>query len=131
MIGVTGSVATVKLLALIDCIKSNYSGEETEIKIVATSSAVNFVKCLDMNSIEIFTDSQEWKDWKRISDPILHIDLRNWADVIVVAPLSANTLAKMANGLCDNLLVFLSVLILRLVLLEHGIEQSQLSFARQ
>lgn len=36
--------------------------------------------------------------------PVLHIELRKWADVLVIAPLSANTLAKMANGLCDNLL---------------------------
>ena len=35
---------------------------------------------------------------------MLHIELRRWADVIVIAPMSANTLAKAANGLCDNLL---------------------------
>lgn len=36
--------------------------------------------------------------------PVLHIELRKWADVLVIAPLTANTLAKMANGICDNLL---------------------------
>lgn len=35
---------------------------------------------------------------------MLHIDLRRWADLMVIAPLSANTLAKLAGGLCDNLL---------------------------
>jgi phosphopantothenoylcysteine decarboxylase len=39
------------------------------------------------------------------SDPVLHIELRRWADVFVIAPLSANTLAKISGGLCDNLLV--------------------------
>ncbi len=39
-----------------------------------------------------------------MGDPVLHIELRRWADVLLVAPLSANTLAKMANGLADNLL---------------------------
>jgi phosphopantothenoylcysteine decarboxylase len=38
-------------------------------------------------------------------DPILHIELRRWADVVLVAPCSANTLAKIAGGICDNLAV--------------------------
>nr|XP_048724171.1 phosphopantothenoylcysteine decarboxylase isoform X3 [Caretta caretta] len=42
--------------------------------------------------------------WKGRTDPILHIDLRRWADLMLVAPLDANTLAKIANGICDNLL---------------------------
>ncbi|XP_025066344.1 phosphopantothenoylcysteine decarboxylase isoform X4 [Alligator sinensis] len=42
--------------------------------------------------------------WKDRSDPVLHIDLRRWADLMLVAPLDANTLAKIANGICDNLL---------------------------
>ncbi|XP_025923945.1 phosphopantothenoylcysteine decarboxylase isoform X12 [Apteryx rowi] len=42
--------------------------------------------------------------WKGRSDPVLHIDLRRWADLMLVAPLDANTLAKLANGICDNLL---------------------------
>eukprot|EP00494_Astrolonche_serrata_P020730 UN20959 len=37
-------------------------------------------------------------------DPVTHIDLRKWAHIMVIAPLSANTLAKLSNGLCDNLL---------------------------
>lgn len=43
--------------------------------------------------------------WKKIGDPVLHIELRNWADVILIAPLDANTMAKISNGMCDNLLV--------------------------
>jgi len=38
-----------------------------------------------------------------VGDPILHIELRRWADIVLVAPCSANTLAKIANGLTDNL----------------------------
>jgi phosphopantothenoylcysteine decarboxylase len=37
-----------------------------------------------------------------MGDPVLHIDLRNWADVLLVAPLSAHTMAKIAHGLCDD-----------------------------
>lgn len=110
IIGVTGSVATIKLSPLIDCIISNYSHDEVEIKIVASNNALNFFKPADLKPIQVLTDSLEWQDWKRISDPILHVDLRNWADVIVVAPLSANSLAKIANGFCDNLLVFSNIL---------------------
>uniref|UniRef100_A0A8C3CMG5 Phosphopantothenoylcysteine decarboxylase n=1 Tax=Cairina moschata TaxID=8855 RepID=A0A8C3CMG5_CAIMO len=43
--------------------------------------------------------------WKGRSDPVLHIELRRWADLMLVAPLDANTLAKLATGICDNLLV--------------------------
>lgn len=54
--------------------------------------------------MQVFSDSDEWSNWSKIGDPILHIDLRNWADVFVLAPLDANTLGKLANGICDNLL---------------------------
>ena len=49
-------------------------------------------------------DEDEWRDWRAVGDPVLHIELRRWADALVLAPLSANTLAKLAHGLCDNLL---------------------------
>ena len=49
-------------------------------------------------------DEDDWRSWKAVGDEVLHIELRRWADVLVVAPLSANTLAKVACGLCDNLL---------------------------
>lgn len=49
-------------------------------------------------------DEEEWHQWQQKGDPVLHIDLRKWADLLVIAPLSANTLAKVAQGLCDNCL---------------------------
>ena len=51
-----------------------------------------------------FTDADEWGGWKSRSDPVLHIELRKLAKIFLIAPLSANTMAKFANGLCDNLL---------------------------
>ncbi|XP_036824447.1 phosphopantothenoylcysteine decarboxylase isoform X3 [Oncorhynchus mykiss] len=42
--------------------------------------------------------------WSQRSDPVLHIELRRWADLLVIAPLDANTLGKIASGICDNLL---------------------------
>ena len=41
----------------------------------------------------------------KIGDPILHIELRRWADIVLIAPCSANTLSKVANGICDSLAV--------------------------
>ena len=45
------------------------------------------------------------KEGYKVGDPILHIELRRWADIVLVAPCSANTLSKIANGICDNLAV--------------------------
>ncbi|KAJ8555755.1 hypothetical protein K7X08_013251 [Anisodus acutangulus] len=56
------------------------------------------------NDVILYTDEEEWSTWKKIGDSVLHIELRRWADIMVIAPLSANTLGKIAGGLCDNLL---------------------------
>ena len=58
----------------------------------------------DINEVILYEDDEEWESWTSLGDEVLHIALRNWADVFLLAPLSANTLAKLANGLCDNLL---------------------------
>ena len=59
--------------------------------------SASYVTCLQ-------GDEEEWHEWEKKGDPVLHIELRKWADLLVVAPLSANTLAKLAQGLCDNCL---------------------------
>lgn len=55
--------------------------------------------------LKFWQTKDEWDSWEKIGDPILHIELRRWADVVLVAPCSANTLAKIHAGLCDDLLV--------------------------
>jgi len=53
----------------------------------------------------LLSDADEWRGYASVgADPVLHIELRKWADVLVVAPLSANSLAKLAHGQADNLL---------------------------
>lgn len=68
----------------------------------ATNSGAS--SCVVSRFLQVLKDEDEWSCWSKREDPVLHIDLRKWADVLLVAPLSANTLAKLANGLCDNLL---------------------------
>lgn len=48
-------------------------------------------------SIKMYSDVNEWSMWSKRGDPVLHIELAKWADVFVIAPLDANTLAKIAN----------------------------------
>ncbi|KAI8906856.1 flavoprotein [Gorgonomyces haynaldii] len=94
LLGLSGSVATIKAQQLLQLLS-----EEHEVKVVATQHALHFLD----PSMQVLTDKDEWT-WKSRNDPVLHIQLRDWADVMILAPLSANTLAKLANGLCDNLL---------------------------
>jgi phosphopantothenoylcysteine decarboxylase len=49
-------------------------------------------------------DDDDWRGWRKVGDDVAHVELRRWADALLIAPLSANSLAKVANGLCDNLL---------------------------
>ncbi|KAK2871677.1 hypothetical protein FQN49_002946 [Arthroderma sp. PD_2] len=110
----TGSVATIKLP---DIIASLGSQDKFTIRVVLTESAANFLggqsaeqptlrDIRRMNSVEgIYHNEDEWKKpWVRGAD-ILHIELRRWAHVLLIAPLSANTLAKMTIGMADNLLL--------------------------
>ncbi|KAL0092392.1 flavoprotein [Phycomyces blakesleeanus] len=100
LIGTTGSVASIKLSELVLNLKQN---PRVNVKVVPTKASSFFFKEKDIDA-QIHTDEEEWAIWKKKTDPVLHIDLRNWADIMLIAPLDANTLAKIANGLCDNLL---------------------------
>jgi len=54
--------------------------------------------------VEVLGADDDWKGWNEIGDPVVHVDLRKWADLLIVAPLGANSLAKLSAGLCDDLL---------------------------
>lgn len=56
-------------------------------------------------SLHLWTDEDEWSQWNKVRDPILHIELRRWADVVLIAPCSADLLAKLNAGICDSLVV--------------------------
>nr|XP_013812691.1 PREDICTED: phosphopantothenoylcysteine decarboxylase isoform X2 [Apteryx mantelli mantelli] len=100
LVGVTGSVAALKLPLLISQLLEIPG---LEVKVVTTERAKHFYNAQEI-PVTLYSDVDEWQLWKGRSDPVLHIDLRRWADLMLVAPLDANTLAKLANGICDNLL---------------------------
>ena len=101
LLGVTGSIAAYKTAWLVrDLVKAG-----AEVQVVMTPAAHDFVTPLTLATLSkrpVLTDlflrngSGSWND---------HVSLGRWADVLVVAPASAHTLAKMAQGLCDNLLL--------------------------
>lgn len=100
LVGVSGSVASAKLPLLVSELRQLRG---VEVRVVTTEHAKHFYDPAQV-SAKIYDDKDEWEMWTKMSDPVLHIELRRWADLLVIAPLDANTLGKMANGLCDNLL---------------------------
>jgi len=104
LIGVTGSVAAIKVRELIDALREEKKSD-VEIRVILTNSAVQFISDFSTLSAQhVYTDESEWKSWTQKGDPVLHIELRKWCDVFLICPLSANTLAKICHGICDNLL---------------------------
>ncbi|XP_045772670.1 phosphopantothenoylcysteine decarboxylase [Maniola jurtina] len=108
IIGVTGSVATIKLPLLVQSLMDlnlTAQGYHFEIKIVCTEPAKHFFKQADLpESCSVLDDATEWDKWKGRGDEVVHIELGKWAHMMIIAPLDANTLAKISQGLCDNLL---------------------------
>jgi len=98
LLGICGSIAAYKSILLTRLlIKAG-----AEVKAVMTPSAKDFVTPLSVSTIsknEVLSDLILNETWNN------HVQLGRWADVMVIAPLSCNTLAKMANGICDNLLL--------------------------
>jgi phosphopantothenoylcysteine decarboxylase len=106
ILGVTGSVAAIKISKLAEQLQ-----KLGEVRIVITEAADYFVRAerstLKKLDIPIYRDCDEWPVLQGtfpLGEPILHIEMRRWADCMLVAPLDANTLAKIAHGMCDNLL---------------------------
>lgn len=100
LVGCTGSVATIKLPQLVEMLRQN----NLEVRVVVTERAKHFLKDAQLPpEIQVLSDTVEWAAWQDRGDPVLHIDLVKWADVFVIAPLDANTLGKIASGICDNI----------------------------
>ncbi|KAF9072789.1 flavoprotein [Rhodocollybia butyracea] len=98
----TGSVASVKAPLIVEELLKH---DKVKVEVVATQPSLTFFNVDDVVKVgsRVWVDKDEWKSNYKIGDPILHIELRRWADIVLVAPCSANTLSKIAHGICDNL----------------------------
>lgn len=98
LLGITGGIAAYKICTLIRDFKKNGAN----VKVVCTPNSLNFVTKLTLQNLsqnEVFVEEFDVKNWKPE-----HISLADWADVMVIAPATANTISKIATGIADNLL---------------------------
>ncbi len=98
ILGITGSIAAYKSAILVRLLVK----QGADVKVIMTSAAKDFVTPLSLSTLsknDVLIDIADKNIWAN------HVMLGRWADIMLIAPLSCNTLAKMANGLCDNLLM--------------------------
>ncbi len=98
LLGITGSIAAYKTANLVRLLVK----AGADVKIVMTAPAADFVTPLTLSTVsknEVLSNLSLGSSWTN------HVALGRWADVMLIAPLSCNTLAKMSAGLCDNLLM--------------------------
>ncbi len=98
LIGITGGIAAYKICTLIRDFKKGGA----DVKVVCTPNALNFVTKLTLQNLtqnNVYIEEFEIKDWKPE-----HISLADEADIMVIAPATANTISKIAHGVADNLL---------------------------
>ncbi len=98
LIGITGSIAAYKSILVVRLLVK----AGADVKVVMTPAARDFVSPLVLSTLsrnKVIIEMAEGDEWSN------HVMLGRWADVFLVAPLSCNTLAKMAHGLCDNILL--------------------------
>jgi phosphopantothenoylcysteine decarboxylase / phosphopantothenate---cysteine ligase len=100
LLGVTGSIAAYKAALLVRLLVK----ESAVVRVIMTADATQFITPLTLATLSknpVLTEfvKDQTGEWNN------HVELGLWADVMLIAPASANTLAKCANGLCDNLLL--------------------------
>ncbi len=98
LIGLTGGIAAYKICELIRMFKRN----NANVRVICTPNALNFVTKLTLQNLsqnEVGIEEFEVEDFKPE-----HISYADEADIMVIAPTTANTISKIANGICDNLL---------------------------
>lgn len=99
LLGVTASIAAYKAANLVRLLVK----EGARVRVIMTPASHHFITPLTLSTLSKNPVETEFTD--RSGNWVNHVDLGLWADAMVVAPASANTLAKMASGICDNLLL--------------------------
>lgn len=100
MLGVGGGIAAYKTCEIV----STLSKTDVDVRVVLTDRAEQFVSALTFACLSRHPAYTDDDFWSAANARPLHIELGEWADVIMLAPLTANTLAKLSHGLADNLL---------------------------
>ena len=100
LIGVGGGIAAYKVCAVV----STLAKAGAEVQVILTNSAKAFVTPLTFTTLSRHSAHTDDSFWQPTHDRPLHIALGEWAEVFVIAPLTANTLAKLTYGMADNLL---------------------------
>ncbi len=98
LIGITGSIAAYKIISLVRLLTK----QGAEVQVILTPTATQFVSPLVLSTLtkkKVYIQLEEENCWAN------HVALGRWADVMLIAPLSANTLSKIASGTCDSLLM--------------------------
>ena len=111
LIGITGGIAAYKICELIRM----YKRAGANVKVVTTQNALQFVTKLTLQNLSqnnVYTEEFEIEDYKPE-----HISLADEADIMVIAPATANTIGKLANGICDNLLTSIACAFKKKILL--------------
>ena len=98
LVGISGSIAAYKAILLIRLLVK----AGAEVKVIMTDSAKEFVSPLVLS---VLSKNKVYIGWHQQYEWNNHVELGRWADVFVLAPLTCNTLSKMATGSCDNLLM--------------------------
>ncbi|MCB0478414.1 MAG: bifunctional phosphopantothenoylcysteine decarboxylase/phosphopantothenate--cysteine ligase CoaBC [Crocinitomicaceae bacterium] len=99
ILGITGSIAAYKAAFLV----RELTKEGAEVKVIMTQDSTEFITPLTLSTL---SNNPVLIDWKDASDNWNnHVELGLWADLLLIAPCTANTLAKMNSGICDNLLM--------------------------
>jgi phosphopantothenoylcysteine decarboxylase/phosphopantothenate--cysteine ligase len=100
ILGITGGIAAYKIAFLIRLLKK----QGAEVKCILTPASSDFISPLTVSTLSQNPAYQQFWN-KENGEWTNHVDLGMWADLMVIAPLTANSLAKMAHGYCDNLLL--------------------------
>lgn len=100
LVGIGGGIAAYKVCEVI----SNLFKAGIEVKVILTEGAQQFITPLSVATLSRHRAYTDRDFWQPIHQRPLHIELGEWADLCLIAPLTANTLGKLANGLADNLL---------------------------
>lgn len=100
LIGIGGGIAAYKICEVV----STLFKTGAEVRVILTPSAQEFITPLTLATLSRHPAYTDDNFWQPIHQGPLHIDLGEWAEIFLIAPLTANTLAKLAHGMADNLL---------------------------